>query len=468
VKSKTGLTGLRRRGTRSGARIKPPRIGRTGIRLALAITVISLIAIATIIAIAGGTVDADIDQLQMQQGAHLAHALALAASVAHTPAGWDREDLNPVMALVRRAGLVAQVRGYSGQLIRSSLGYRHVIASSVKHVPVLNEGRQVGSVTIKLDGKGIGADIDRYNTLRWHIRLVAAAAGLLIAVCVSLLVSTTLTRPVDRLVAAVRAMGTGDTSVRVGKIRGAPEVRELSAAFDQMADSVSAEAQSRRDMAADLAHELRAPIAVLQAGLESIQDGLAEPTPHNLTLLRDEVVRLAQMADDLRILASGRSAELRVELATHDLATIAAEAAESLAAAAHATDVSLNLRLAPVEVRVDGRRIQQVAVNLLGNAIKFTPAGGTVTLETGPAPNAQFGMLRVSDTGIGIPADELPFVTQRFFRGHSTGEVLGSGIGLAIVDQLVRLHRGRLDIVSEPGRGTQVTVTLPSAEEPTP
>jgi len=174
------------------------------------------------------------------------------------------------------------------------------------------------------------------------------------------------------------------------------------------------------------------------------------------------------MADDLRILASGRSAELRVELATHDLATIAAEAAESLAAAAHATDVSLNLRLAPVEVRVDGRRIQQVAVNLLGNAIKFTPAGGTVTLETGPAPNAQFGMLRVSDTGIGIPADELPFVTQRFFRGHSTGEVLGSGIGLAIVDQLVRLHRGRLDIVSEPGRGTQVTVTLPSAEEPTP
>jgi two-component system sensor histidine kinase BaeS len=297
---------------------------------------------------------------------------------------------------------------------------------------------------------------------------VAVGAGLLIAVCVSLLVSTTLTRPVDRLVAAVRAMGTGDTSVRVGKIRGVPEVRELSAAFDQMADSVSSEAQSRRDMAADLAHELRAPIAVLQAGLESIQDGLAEPNPANLSLLRDEVVRLAQMADDLKVLAAGRSAELKVELATYDLATIAAEAVDSITSAAYAANVRLSRRLAAVEVRADARRIKQVVVNLLSNAVKFTPAGGTVTLETGPAVGAQFGMLRVSDTGIGIPADELPFVTQRFFRGHSSAKVSGSGIGLAIVDQLVRLHRGRLDIASEPGRGTQVTVMLPRAEAMTP
>jgi len=287
-------------------------------------------------------------------------------------------------------------------------------------------------------------------------------------VCVSLFVSTRLTRPVDRLVAAVRAMGGGDTAVRVGKIRGVPEVRELSAAFDQMAASVSAEAQSRRDMAADLAHELRAPIAVLQAGLESIQDGLAEPTPDNMALLRDEVVRLAQMADDLKVLAAGRSAELKVELATHELATIAREAADSIASAAHAENVSLNLRLAPVDVKADARRIQQVVVNLLSNAVKFTPAGGTVTLETGPAGSAQFGMLRVSDTGIGIPADELPFVTQRFFRGHSAASVTGSGIGLAIVDQLVGLHHGRIEIVSEPGRGTQVTVMLPRAEAMTP
>ena len=256
-------------------------------------------------------------------------------------------------------------------------------------------------------------------------------------------------------------MASGNSSVRVGNVRGVPEVRELSAAFDQMADSVSTEALQRRDMAADLAHELRAPIAVLQAGLEAMQDGLAEPTPENLDSLRDEVVRLAQMTDDLRVLASGHEADLKVELATHDLAAIAAETADSLASSFEAANVSLELQLAPVNVLADARRIHEVAVNLLSNAVKFTPAGGKVTLETGPAVNAQFAMLRVSDTGIGIPAEELPYVTQRFFRGKRAAEVSGSGIGLAIVDQIARLHHGRMLIVSEPARGTQVTVMLP-------
>jgi two-component system, OmpR family, sensor histidine kinase BaeS len=263
-------------------------------------------------------------------------------------------------------------------------------------------------------------------------------------------------------------MGAGDSSVRVGDTRGVHEVRELSAAFDQMADSISAEERSRRDMAADMAHELRTPIAVLQAGLESMQDGVAEPTPDNLGLLRGEVVRLAQMADDLRILASGHSAELKVELATHDLAAIAAAAADSVATAFAAANVSLTTRLTAVDVRADARRIGQVVVNLLSNAVKFTPAGGSVTLETGPAPSPRFAILRVSDTGIGIAADDLPFVTQRLFRGQSGADASGSGIGLAIVDQLVQLHHGHLEIASEPGLGTQVTVMLPRAEDRTP
>jgi two-component system, OmpR family, sensor histidine kinase BaeS len=455
-------------GTRSGGRTKRALIGRTAIRLALAIMLICLLALGTIIAIAGSTVDADIDQLQMQQGADLARALALAAAVAHTPAGWDREDLSPVIDLVKKAGVAVEIRSVSGQLIRRSPGYDRARSFSMHRVPVVDEGKLIGTVTLKFDGKGLGADIDRYNTLRWHIRAVAAAAAVLIGLSVSLLVSIRLTTPLDRLVGAVRAMGAGDSSVRIGKLRGVPEVRELSAAFDQMADSISAQQQSRRDMAADLAHELRAPIAVLQAGLESLQDGLAEPTPDYLGLLRSDVIRLAQMADDLRILASGHPAELKVEVATHDLAAIAAEAADSVAAAFAGANVGLNRRLTPVDVRADELRIGQVVVNLLSNAVKFTPAGGSVTLETGPAPSPRFAILRISDTGVGIAADDLPFVTQRFFRGTSGATVSGSGIGLAIVDQLVQLHHGHMEIESEPGRGTQVTVMLPRAEDATP
>jgi two-component system sensor histidine kinase BaeS len=434
----------------------------------LLIVLICLAAIGTIVAIGTATVDANVDQLQARQSAHLAQAVALAASLAHTPAGWERSDLTPVMDLIAKAGVAAQIRSRSGRLIRSSPGYAAFKPRLVQEVPVMVGGQKAGSVTLKFDHKGLGQDIARYETLRWHIRIAAAVAAVLIAAIISLLVARLLTAPVDRLVAAVRAMGAGDSSVRVGNTRGVHEVRELSAAFDQMADSISAEEHSRRDMAADMAHELRTPIAVLQAGLESMQDGVAEPTPDNLGLLRGEVVRLAQMADDLRILASGHSAELKVELATHDLAAIAAEAGDSVATAFAAANVSLTMRLTAVDVRADARRIGQVLVNLLSNAVKFTPAGGSVTLETGPAPSPRFAIVRVSDTGIGIAADDLPFVTQRFFRGQSGANTSGSGIGLAIVDQLVKLHHGHLEIASEPGLGTQVTVTLPRAEGRTP
>ena len=446
---------------RSGLRGRGPWIGQTGIRLALVIVIICLAAIGTLVGIADGTVAADVDRLQAEQVSDLARALALAAAIARTPAGWDREDLTPVIVLVGKVGDAAAIHNDSGRLIRSSPGYAGFNSPVVRQAPVMADGQQVGSVTIKFENRGLAADIGRYETLRWHIRIAAAVAAALIGGAVSLIVSRRLTAPVERLVTAVRVMASGDNSVRVGNVRGVPEVRELSAAFDRMADSVSAEALQRRDMAADLAHELRAPIAVLQAGLEAMQDGLADPTPENLDSLHDEVVRLAQMTDDLRVLASGHAAELKVELATHDLAAIAAETTANLTSSFESANVRLELQLVPVHVLADARRIHEVAVNLLSNAVKFTPAGGRVTLETGLAVNPQFAMLRISDTGVGIPAEELPYVTQRFFRGKRAAEVSGSGIGLAIVDQLARLHHGRMLIASEPGRGTQVTVMLP-------
>lgn len=472
MKTKTAQAGHHARAARGRGR--GPWIGRTGIRLALAIVIICLTVIGVIVGIAGATVATDIDRLVSEQGADLTRALALAASVAHTSGGWDREDLAPVVDLAGRAGAVVQIRGRDGRVIRGSPDFASIRTGLAHTQAVTDRGKYAGSVTVKFDHRGLAEAIDHYESLRWHIRIAAAVSAVLLALIISLLVSRRLTAPVERLITAARAIEAGDSSARVGELRGVPEVRELSAAFDKMAGAVSAEERLRRDMAADLAHELRAPIAVLQAGLEAMREGLAEPTPENLDSLRDEVIRLAQMADDLHVLASGRSASLKVEFATHDLAAIAARAAGSLSAAFETAGVSLNLRLTPVSVGCDDRRIYEVAENLLSNAVKFTPAGGSVTLETGPVPETPgtsgagqgqasrtLAMLRVSDTGIGIAADELPHVTRRFFRGERAADKPGSGIGLAIVDQLAWLHHGRVDIVSEPGHGTQITVTLP-------
>jgi len=446
------------------ARHKPggPWISWTGLRLALAFVVASLLSIGTIISIAGATISGDVHRLVDAQGNELTKALALASVRAYRPTGWDRPILNPVLALVAQVGAVAQVRTSGGEVIRGSADFATFPRGEIHRQPVLFAHRVVGVVVVKFDGRGLGAAIGGYEALRWRVRIASAAAAVIAAFAFALLVARRLTAPVDRLIGAARAMESGDAGARVGQIKGVSEVRELSAAFDQMADSIGEEARLRQDMAADLSHELRTPISVLHAGIESMRDGITEPTPDNLAALSDEVVRLTQMADDLRVLSSQRSATLQLTLGRHDLAVVAAGAVDTVIASFEAAEVRLIRRLSPVAAHCDDRRTHEIVVNLLTNAVKFTPAGGHVVLETGLVPRSDdLAMLRVTDTGMGIAPQDLPDVTQRFFRGRRSTGISGSGIGLAIVDQLVKLQHGTLEILSEEGKGTRVTVTLP-------
>jgi two-component system sensor histidine kinase BaeS len=227
-----------------------------------------------------------------------------------------------------------------------------------------------------------------------------------------------------------------------------------------MADNLDRQEQLRRDLVADVAHELRTPIAILQAGHEALLDGVAEPTPEQLGSLRDEVLRLGRMVGDLQELAAADAAALHLTLRECDLADVAADAASSLAGRFEAAGVSLRHELQPVAVRADRGRLRQVVTNLLTNALKFTPGGGTVTVAAGPTGTK--AVLTVTDTGVGIPADELPSIFERFWRGRQAAQISGSGIGLAIAAELAKAHGGELAARSAPGQGTTVTLTLPS------
>jgi two-component system sensor histidine kinase BaeS len=221
----------------------------------------------------------------------------------------------------------------------------------------------------------------------------------------------------------------------------------------------------RRNLVADVAHELRTPIAILQAGHEALIDGLAMPTSEHLASLRDEVLRLARMVDDLQRLASAEAAALQLTLVPSDLAVAADGAADSLADAFAAAGITLQRHLVRTQVLCDPRRVHEIITNLLTNAMKFTSADGIVVMAAGPAQDdgAEMAVLRVSDTGIGIPSAELPMVSERFYRGQRSAGVAGSGIGLTIVNELVRAHHGSIEITSEPGAGTEVTIKLPLA-----
>jgi len=324
---------------------------------------------------------------------------------------------------------------------------------------VLVGGERAGQVVVRFTNSGLAsADRALQSDL---LQAIFGAAGLaaVLALLTGLAMARRITRPVERIIVVTRAMGRGERAARVGDIAAPGELRELATAFDQMADTRDRQDQLRRDLVADVAHELRTPVAVLQAGHEALLDGITEPTPDQLASLRDEVLRLARMVGDLQTLAAADAAALHLTRRPCDLADIAAAAADSLAGQFEAAGITLNRKLAAVGIDADPRWLHQVITNLLTNALKFTPAGGRVTIEAGSVDTK--AVLTVTDTGTGIPADELPRIFDRFWRGRQAAQLSGSGIGLAVAAELVRAHDGQLTARSQPGEGTELTLTLP-------
>ena len=440
----------------------PPRRGDTlGPRLALAFLAVALAAIALLAGLAAAYTAADVSRLADRQRTELANAISVAAGAAWDRRdSWDSADLAPVLDLAQQAGAYVEIRDAAGHVVALSPGFG-AAAGPGKSAPVMARGARAGTALVRFSGSGLGGADDSLRIAL--LRAIAGAAGLaaLLALLTGLAVARRITRPIVRLIAVTRAMDGGDRAARAGPIRAPGELRELAAAFDHMADTLDREDQIRRDVVAGVAHELRTPIAVLQAGHEALLDGVTQPTPGELSSLRDEVLRLARMVDDLQTLAAADAAVLQLNRRPCDLADIAAAAADSLARRFEAADIELDRRLSRVPVLADPRWLHQVVTNLLTNALKFTPAGGRVTVVTGQAEAD--AVLRVADTGAGIPAEELPRIFDRFWRGQGAARTSGSGIGLAIASELAQAHGGQLTAASTEGQGTTMTLMLPRA-----
>jgi two-component system, OmpR family, sensor histidine kinase BaeS len=447
---------------RAGSRGDP-----IGLRLALAFVGVALAAVALIAVLVAVFAAADVANLASRQRSDLTSAIAVAAGAAWDRTdGWAGANLTPVVDLAASTGADVEITDQAGQPTAVSPAFRGHVSSPQVSRPIMVHGRQVGRAVARFPDSGLGAADQALRTALW--RAIAGAAGLaaLLALITGLVVARRITRPVDRLITVTRAMGRGDRTARVGPVAAPGEIGELATAFDLMANTLDRQEQLRRDLVADVAHELRTPIAVLQAGHEALLDGVTEPTQEQLVSLRDEVLRLARMVGDLQILAAAEAAALQLTLSRHDLAGIAAVAADSLAGRFEAAGIALERQFTPVDVLADPGRLHQVITNLLTNALKFTPSGGRVTMRAGPAgtgPGGPCAVVEVTDTGPGIPPDELPRIFDRLWRGRGAGHVSGSGIGLAVAAELARAHGGLLEAHSEPGHGARLTLTLPRA-----
>ena len=432
-----------------------------GLRLTLAFLGVALAAVALLAILTAVFSAADVSALVGRQRADLAGAIATAAGDSWSQQqAWAGANLRPVLDLAAHSGVQVRITDAAGRTVATTPGFAPAAGPS-SAAPVLARGERVGTVEVSLTAAGLGGADSVLRTAL--LRAIAGTSGLaaLVALVAGLAVARRITRPVARLITVTRAMASGDRSARAGKIKAPGELRELAAAFDHMADTLDHEDQIRRDLVASVAHELRTPVAVLQAGHEALLDGVTAPTPQELGSLRDEVLRLARMIDDLQTMAAADAAALHLTRERHDLAEIAGAAADSLARRFEVAEVRLERQLAPAPVLADERWMHQVVANLLGNALKFTPAGGMVTIRT--AQRGPDAVLEVADTGVGIPADELPRIFERFWRGQAAAQTSGSGIGLAIAAELAAAHGGVLTADSQPGEGARLTLTLPRA-----
>jgi two-component system sensor histidine kinase BaeS len=333
------------------------------------------------------------------------------------------------------------------------------LPAAADQVPVVADGKTVGTVVITFPPASQSAAWQARDAILQTVGLGAVAAVAL-AAAAALLVSRRTTRPLTALAAAAGAVGRGEPDAEKLLRPGPGELGQVSAAFAAMARSLRHEDQLRRDMVADIAHELRTPVTILQGGTEELLDGIADPTPGKLTSLHDETLRLGRLVDDLATLAAAQAAALTLHKAPADLGKIAVAAAEALAPQLDEAGLRLNLDSEPAVVSADEARITQVTVNLLTNAVKYTPPGGQVTVTTRAEDGA--ARLTVADTGPGIPAADLPHVFERFWRGAGAKTRSGAGIGLAVVAELAAAHGGTVTAASPPGSGAVFTVTLPA------
>jgi signal transduction histidine kinase len=351
---------------------------------------------------------------------------------------------------------------------------------SVARAPIVVDGQEVGTAAIYAPKGARAAAEDAYQSALTRNLVIAAGIAGVLALIVSLLVSRRITGPLEELTDAAGDVSAGNLDVRVAP-RGDDEVAALAAAFNAMADRLARDEQWRRDMTSDLSHELRTPLATIQSRVEALEDGVLPPTPENLRVIGEEVERLGRLLGALRSLNELESEDLSVQHEPLDLAEVAAGAVDRHRPAFLAKGVDLAADLLPARVLGDADRLLQVVGNLLDNALKYTPAGGHVTVsvapgDAAPRPAVSGGALAgpagasvrlvVADDGPGIDPVDLPFVFDRFYRSRGSRGTAGAGLGLAICRALVDAQGGTIAADDAPGGGARFTVLLPAAHDP--
>ena len=296
--------------------------------------------------------------------------------------------------------------------------------------------------------------------------LLSGLVGLAVALLVALWVGRSLYNPLQRVTAAVRAVGGGRYETRVPE-EGADEVQDLARAFNRMTSQVQRNQETLQDFMADVSHELRTPLTSIRGFTQALLDGTVqdeERRARSVEVIDDEARRMLRLVEGLLDLSRIQAGQLQLRPEPVDPTELITHVADVFRPRAEESGIELRVEAEEglPRVRCDFDRLVQVVANLVDNAIRHTPAG-SVTLRA--RREGEWVTLRVEDSGEGIAAEELPRLFERFFRGEQGGRRRGTGLGLAIAREIIRAHGGEITAASEPGVGTTFRIALPPADE---
>jgi len=325
--------------------------------------------------------------------------------------------------------------------------------------PIIVGGVRAGTLVISYEGI-MSEDENEFLASATRSALLGGGVAIALGIALSMFLIMQILSPLRKLSSVTEQIADGESPQSVD-INSRDELGELGDSFNHMIDSLQRSETARQTMTADIAHELRTPVTIIQGVLEALLDRVYEASDETIATLYEETLHLGRLIDDLRELAMAEAGELHLEREPVDVAGLARQVAEIAGSTSDDTpEIRVDTHDSVPSIPADPKRLRQVLANLLSNALRYTPPEGKICVTVRPIGKEV--EIEVADTGPGIAEEDLPHLFERFYRGdRARNRVGGSGLGLAIVRQWVEAHGGRIWVASRPGEGARFIVRLP-------
>ena len=455
-------------------------------RLSLSYIVIAMICVALISIIANLSLENQFRAyVKNNQEKSNNNIIRLVSQQYNQGEGWNREVIQDIGINALENGMIISVSDTEGKVVWDATEYNNGMCEQMlihmnlnmssrypnwkgefttAYYPVISGGKEVGRVEIGYYGPFYFTDTDLafINALNL-VFLAVGGVSLVLSLVFGYIMARSISTPISRVINTAEMISKGYYDDRSNEISDIQEIAQLTGTINNLAETLGNQEKLRKRLTADVAHELRTPLATLQSHIEAMLDGIWEADSKRLKSVHEEIMRLGRMVGDLEKLTRFESERITLDKTEFEVSELIRGILVNFEKEYINKSISVSMEDKEVRVIADRDKISQVIINLMSNALKFTGKGGQIRFRLWEDKGN--AIMSISDTGVGIAAEHLTHIFERFYRADASRSRLtgGSGIGLTIAKAIVDAHKGNITVESEEGKGTVFTVSIPKA-----